>query len=98
MFYLEGEGKCQNFPCHVVSWKSRQSPDLFSKFNTEANFRLLSSGVRPHSISQIWLSVEETAPMMILDALYWTIFSFDEEDAEAHICDAYSRTGVTIVV
>ncbi|GFS68048.1 hypothetical protein TNCV_1362691 [Trichonephila clavipes] len=38
--------------------------------------------------------------MMILDALYQTvsIFSFDEEDAGAHIGAAYSRTGLTIIV
>ncbi|GFX73862.1 hypothetical protein TNCV_396731 [Trichonephila clavipes] len=67
---------------------------------TVASFRLLSSGVRPHLISQLWLSVEETAPTMILDALYWTvsIFSFDEEDAGALIGAAYTRTGLTIVV
>ena len=60
-----------------------------------ASLRLFLSGV-PHSISARTLLVEETAPMMILDALYWTvsIFSFDEKDAGAHIGAAYSRTGL----
>lgn len=37
---------------------------------TVDNFLLFSNGVRPHSFSALMLFVEETAPVMIFEALY----------------------------
>lgn len=50
---------------------------------TVMNLHLLSKGIRSYSCSALWLSVQETVPIRIFDALYWMGSSLDFVDIEA---------------